>query len=145
MAAPLINQILDLAPNAVVSMDESGRVTYWNPRAEEMFGVSREDALGKRVAELIIPERFRAAHAAAVDRFLADGTGPLIGRKVELEALRSFPRVAVILATLAALAAALRWRSATNTESGPRLEDEPANQAVTLELWDVRTSSTTPR
>ena len=66
MSAPLINQILDRAPNAVVSMDESGRVTYWNPRAEEMFGVSREDALGERVAELIVPERFRAAHARRV-------------------------------------------------------------------------------
>ena len=110
MAAPLINQILDLAPNAVVSMDESGRVTYWNPRAEEMFGVSREGALGKRVAELIIPERFRAAHAAAVDRFLADGTGPLIGRKVELEALRSDGAEFPVELTLSAVRDGDRWK-----------------------------------
>jgi PAS domain S-box-containing protein len=89
MSEPLIDQILDRAPNAVVSMDESGMVTYWNPRAEEIFGVSRGDALGREVAELIVPERLRAAHVAAIDRFLANGTGPLIGRKVELHALRS--------------------------------------------------------
>jgi PAS domain S-box-containing protein len=110
MAAPLINQILDLAPNAVVSMDESGRVTYWNPGAEEMFGVSRNDALGKRVAELIIPERFRAAHAAAVDRFLADGTGPLIGRKVELEALRSDGTEFPVELTLSAVRDGDSWK-----------------------------------
>jgi len=109
MPAPLINQILDLAPNAVVSMDESGRVTYWNPRAEEMFGVSSDDALGNRVAELIVPERFRAAHAAAVDLFLANGTGPLIGRKVELEALRSDGTEFPVELTLSAVRDGDRW------------------------------------
>ena len=109
MAAPLINQILDLAPNAVVSMDESGRVTYWNPRAEEMFGVSRENALGERVAELIVPERLRAAHAAAVVRFLANGTGPLIGRKIELDALRSDGNEFPVELTLTAVRDGDRW------------------------------------
>lgn len=61
----------------------------------------------------------------------------------ELEALHSTRRVAIILGTLAALAVALRWRSAMSQESGPRLEEEPANQAVTLDLWDARASSTT--
>jgi PAS domain S-box-containing protein len=110
MAAPLIDQILDLAPNAVVSMDESGRVTYWNPRAEEMFAVSRQDALGQRVADLIVPERFRAAHAAALDRFLANGTGPLIGRKVELEALRSDGTEFPVELTLSAVRDGDRWK-----------------------------------
>ena len=72
----LTEQILDRAPDAVVSMDDGGRVTYWNPRAEEVFGVPREDALGRTVAELIIPERHRAAHIAGIARFLIDGTGP---------------------------------------------------------------------
>lgn len=89
MAAPLTEQILDRAPNAVVSMDESGRVTYWNPRAEEIFGVLREDALGRSVAELILPERYRAAYTAGLARFLADQTGPLLESKLEIEALRS--------------------------------------------------------
>ena len=41
MSATLIEQILDRAPNAVVSMDERGTVTYWNPRAEEVFGFAQ--------------------------------------------------------------------------------------------------------
>ena len=52
MAAPLTEQILDLAPDAVVSMDVGGRVTYWNPRAEEVFGVRREDALGASASQI---------------------------------------------------------------------------------------------
>src|ERR1700754_2289734 len=109
MSAPLINQILDRAPNAVVSMDESGRVTYWNPRAEEMFGVSREDALGTPVAELIVPERLRAAHTAAIERFLANGTGSLIGRKPELDALRADGPEFPVELTVSAVRDGDRW------------------------------------
>ncbi|HET7047175.1 MAG TPA: SpoIIE family protein phosphatase [Solirubrobacteraceae bacterium] len=89
MAPTLTEQILDRAPDAVVSMDQGGRVTYWNPRAEEVFGVRCEDALGRTVAELIIPDRHRAAHIAGLERFLADGTGPLLQRRLEIEALRA--------------------------------------------------------
>ena len=35
-------------------------------------------ALDRPLAELIIPERFRADHAAGIERFLASGTGPLV-------------------------------------------------------------------
>jgi PAS domain S-box-containing protein len=89
MATTLTEQILDRSPNAVVSMDAAGRVTYWNPRAEEVFGLRREEALGGKVAELIVPERYRAAHIAGIERVLAGGTGPLLERKVEIEALRA--------------------------------------------------------
>src|SRR5690349_13746082 len=89
MSEPLTEQILDRAPDAVVSMDVRGRVTYWNPRAEEIFGVRREDALGRTVAELIVPERHRAAHIAGIERFLDEGTGPLLKRRIEIEALRA--------------------------------------------------------
>src|SRR5581483_7897068 len=74
--------LLDRAHNAVISMDARGLVTYWNPSAEKMFGIDRQDAVGRAVADLIIPERFREAHAAGLARFLADGTGPLLGRRV---------------------------------------------------------------
>ena len=43
--------ILDLAQSAFISMDEEGRITYWNIRAEEIFGLSREQALGRAEAE----------------------------------------------------------------------------------------------
>ena len=81
--------ILDRAYDAVVSMDENGLVTYWNPSAERTFGFSSSDAVGRAVAELIIPERLRASHSAGLERFLADGTGRLVDRSVEMTALRA--------------------------------------------------------
>ncbi len=89
MTSGLTELILDRAPSAVISLDERGLVTYWNPSAEVLFGIPCELALGRPVAELIIPERARAAHAAGIDRFLATGHGPLVNRRVEMAAVRA--------------------------------------------------------
>jgi PAS domain S-box-containing protein len=75
MARSLTERLLDRAHGGVVSLDEEGVVTYWNPSAERMFGIERGQALGRPVADLIIPERFRAAHVAGIRRFLGEGAG----------------------------------------------------------------------
>lgn len=81
--------ILDRAPSAVISLDERGLVTYWNRSAEKAFGIPKEEAIGRELGELIIPERYRAEHRSGIKRFLADGTGPLLERPTELTALRA--------------------------------------------------------
>jgi PAS domain S-box-containing protein len=81
--------ILERAPSAVISLDERGVITYWNRSAEKAFRIPREEAIGRELAELIIPERYRAAHRAGLKRFLTNGTGPLLDRPVELAALRA--------------------------------------------------------
>ncbi len=101
--------ILDRTYSAVISMDEDGVVTYWNPSAERTFGISRSEAVGRRVAELIIPERFRAAHTAGLERFLADGTGPMLDRSVELDAVRADGTEFPIELTISALRDGERW------------------------------------
>jgi PAS domain S-box-containing protein len=84
-----LEQILDRAHSAVISLDKAGVVTYWNPSAERVFAISPQDAIGRPVADLIIPERFRDAHRLGIERFLADRTGPMLDRRVELSALRA--------------------------------------------------------
>jgi PAS domain S-box-containing protein len=80
--------ILDAALDAVISMDAAGRVVSWNPRAAAIFGWTASEALGRTVAELVIPPRLRAEHERGLARFLATGEGPAIGRRVELSAVR---------------------------------------------------------
>ena len=89
MAGTLTRQILDRAHSAVVSMDEDGVVTYWNPSAERTFGLASDQAIGRTVAELIVPERLRAAHQAGLARFMADGVGPILDQRTEMAALRA--------------------------------------------------------
>ena len=80
-------QIVDTAHDAFVSIDSSGRVTAWNPQAEATFGWSEPEALGRSLAETIIPTRYRSTHTRALQRFMQTGKGALLGRRVELEAL----------------------------------------------------------
>ncbi len=84
------------AQSAVVVMDGSGMVVDWNAGAEAVFGWSRDEAIGARLSNLIIPERFRAAHDAGLHRFATTGQGgAFIGKTMEIVALdrdgREFP------------------------------------------------------
>lgn len=80
--------VLEAALDAVVTMDETGRITGWNAQAERIFGWPKEEALGRAMADLIIPERYREAHRKGLARFLATGEGAILGRRIEIEALR---------------------------------------------------------
>ncbi|HWC28016.1 MAG TPA: PAS domain S-box protein, partial [Solirubrobacteraceae bacterium] len=87
--------ILETAQDAFISIDERGVIRDWNHRAVSTFGWTREEAVGRELAEMIIPLRYREAHARGVENFLATGEGPFLGRRLELAALdrsgREFP------------------------------------------------------
>ncbi len=79
---------MDMALDAVIGMDARGTITYWNRRAEEMFGWSGEEAAGRSLAETIVPPAQREAHRRGLERFLATGEGAVLNRRIELTALR---------------------------------------------------------
>ncbi|MDQ3002598.1 MAG: PAS domain S-box protein [Fibrobacterota bacterium] len=87
--------VLDCALDAIVTTNAEGRVLDWNRRAEELFGWSAGEAIGKNMTELFIPERFRERHTQGMARFLATGHGPILNRRFEIPALsrdgREFP------------------------------------------------------
>jgi PAS domain S-box-containing protein len=80
--------IFEVALDGIVSMDHRGVVTGINPAAEEIFGYSREEAVGKPLAELIIPPSLREAHRRGLAQYLATGEGPMVGRRAELTGMR---------------------------------------------------------
>jgi PAS domain S-box-containing protein len=79
-------RIVDTAHDAFVAMDETGRISAWNPQAEATFGWTEQEALGRNLSETIIPARYRSAHNRGLQRFAQTGKGALFGRRVELEA-----------------------------------------------------------
>ena len=84
-----LTPILETALDAVVVMRQDGVVAGWNANAEEIFGWSRGDAVGRQLSALIIPERFREAHHDGLKRYIATGKGKLIDKHVEISGLRS--------------------------------------------------------
>jgi PAS domain S-box-containing protein len=79
--------IIETASDAVIEMDQDGLVTGWNAEAEAAFGWSRDQAIGRSVAETVIPHRFREAHVEGLRHFLVTGEGPVLNKRVELVAL----------------------------------------------------------
>jgi PAS domain S-box-containing protein len=80
--------ILETALDAVVIMKSDGIVADWNDRAVNVFGWSREEAVGRFMADLIIPERYREAHRKGLRRYLESGQREVIGRRIEVSGLR---------------------------------------------------------
>jgi PAS domain S-box-containing protein len=80
--------ILDSAIDCIITIDHESRIIEVNQAFERTFGYKRGEVIGKLMAELIIPERFRQAHYAGLARYVATGQGPILGQRVELSALR---------------------------------------------------------
>ena len=80
--------VLETTLDAVIVMKSDGIVVDWNDRAVSIFGWSREEAVGRTLGELVIPERYREAHKKGLRRYLESRTGEVIGRRIEVSGLR---------------------------------------------------------
>jgi two-component system cell cycle sensor histidine kinase/response regulator CckA len=90
-----LKALLDSALDACVTMDETGRLTSWSAAAEAVFGWPASEAIGRSLADTIIPQQHREAHARGLARFLETGEGPILRQRIEITALhrdgREFP------------------------------------------------------
>ena len=81
--------ILEAALDCVITMDHHGRVVEFNPASETTFGYRREDALGREMAELIIPPALRDNHRRGLAHYLETGEARVIGQRIEVPAQRA--------------------------------------------------------
>ncbi len=79
--------IINTALDAVVQIDSASIITRWNNQAEEIFGWTREEAIGRMLHETIIPPQYREAHIRGMKHFLATGEGPVLNKRIEIMAL----------------------------------------------------------
>ncbi|MBA3483977.1 MAG: PAS domain S-box protein, partial [Pirellulales bacterium] len=81
--------ILATALDCIVTIDHEDRIVEFNPAAEKTFGYSHDDVIGKRMAELLVPPKHRDAHYRGMRHYLETGEGPVLGKRIELEAMRA--------------------------------------------------------
>lgn len=90
-----IRKIVDIALDAVVTIDERGMVTGWNPQAEHIFGWKSHEVIGQSLTNTIIPPQYRDAHEQGLRRYAETGVGAVLNTRVEITALdrsgREFP------------------------------------------------------
>jgi diguanylate cyclase (GGDEF)-like protein/PAS domain S-box-containing protein len=81
--------ILESSLDCLIAIDHEGKIVEFNPTSEATFGLTREQALGKTMVDLIVPPRLRDAHRRGFAHYLATGKGPILGKRLELEAIRA--------------------------------------------------------
>jgi PAS domain S-box-containing protein len=86
---PSLDAVLAVALDAMITIDERGGVLQWNLAAERMFGYSPEQALGRALAELVIPPKRRRAHLEGLKRAAAGGPARILGRRIVVNAMRA--------------------------------------------------------
>ena len=81
--------ILHSALDCIIIMDHEESIVEFNPAAQATFGITREQAIGRRMPDLIIPARLRDAHLRGFAQCLSTGTGPILGKRTEMAAMRA--------------------------------------------------------
>ena len=80
--------ILSTSLDAVITIDADDTITSWSKQAEVIFGWSSEEAEGGKLAELIIPERYKQRHLEGVSNFIKTGEGSAINTRMEVVGLK---------------------------------------------------------
>jgi PAS domain S-box-containing protein len=84
-----LRTLLESALDCIVTMDGKGVILEFNPAAERTFGYSRTHAVGRTVEELLVPPRLREAHRRGLQAYHKTGSGPVLGQRVEIDAIRA--------------------------------------------------------
>ncbi|GGJ52336.1 sensor histidine kinase [Deinococcus roseus] len=74
--------------DAIVTIDQQGRVVNWNPAAERTFGYLQAEALDQPMVDLIVPPEMRESHLKGFQRYLDTRVAHIVGQRVEVPALR---------------------------------------------------------
>ncbi|MFZ3072586.1 MAG: PAS domain S-box protein [Thermodesulfobacteriota bacterium] len=97
--------------DAMIMIDTEGNVSFWNNAAEAMFGYSGNEAVGKPIYSLVIPSPMHEAHMKGFENFKNTGSGPVIGKLIEVEAMRKDGGVFPVELSLSAVKTKEGWNA----------------------------------
>jgi PAS domain S-box-containing protein len=107
----LFNKITSSANDAIIVINDEEKVIFWNPSAEKIFGYTSKEILGKNIHTLILPEEYKAAQELAFKKYKISGKGNVIGKTVELTALRKNGEEFPVSLSLASVKIKDKWNA----------------------------------
>lgn len=99
------------AQDAIIMMDDAGKIVFWNESAQRIFGYSAQEAQGTKLHELIVPERRRADFEKEFAAFGSTGQGPVIGKTLERAGLRKDGTEIVTEVSISAVSMDEKWHA----------------------------------
>jgi len=103
--------ISNTAVDAILVMDNDGKISYWNPAAERMFGYTSNEAIGNELHIFLAPSRYHEAYIKGFRRFKETGEGPAIGNISEFFAIRKDSTEFPIEVSTSAIQIRGKWHS----------------------------------
>lgn len=100
------------AQDSIIIMDNDGLISYWNTSAEKMFGYTYNEAYGKKLHRIIVPERYYDSFKEGFNRFRTTGQGPAVGSILELTAIRKDGTEFPVELSISAVKIGDRWNAA---------------------------------
>ncbi len=129
-----LRSITDAAQDAILMMDPQGRISFWNPAAEQIFGYSAGEALGQNLHDLLAPARYHRNHHRAFPEFQRTGRGAALGKTLGLHALRRDGVEIAVAVSLSAIHLEGEWHAVGI------VRDETERQAQERELRRLATT-----
>jgi len=87
-SADKLSLVMNAALDAIICIDTTGNISFWNVQAEAIFGWCESEVMGQSMAALIMPERYRSRHKDGMALFLKTGKGPVLNKLIELPAIK---------------------------------------------------------
>ncbi|MCN4144446.1 MAG: PAS domain S-box protein [Thiohalomonas sp.] len=82
-----VKAVLSSSLDAIVSIDTQGMIVEYNHVSEQIFGYTREEAIGSSMAELIIPEEYRTMHREGFESYLKTGVATILNKRLSVKAI----------------------------------------------------------
>ncbi len=121
--------------DALVMIDADDRITFWNPAAENMFGYTESEMLGRKFHDVaVLPDEVGKAKTG-LERFGKTGTGPILGRVMEMEGVRKSGEVFPVERSVAAFRLGREWFAVGSMRdiSARKLVERRLNELATLD------------
>ena len=84
----IFKSISAAAQDGIIMIDNGGNILYWNKAAQRIFGYTEKEAIGKEMHIFLVPEKYHKAYKRGFSKFKKTGHGPVIGKTLELSAIR---------------------------------------------------------
>ncbi|MEW5820763.1 MAG: PAS domain S-box protein, partial [Cyanobacteriota bacterium] len=106
-----LEAITETAVDAIILIDNEGKVINWNKSAENIFGYTKQEILHQNLHNLIVPERYMEAHKKGFAHFIKSGEGNAVGKTVELSAIRKDGTEIIVELSLSSLKIQNKWHA----------------------------------